>query len=89
MTEPLQPFRPVSPGEILKEELEARGWTQAKFAELINYSILAVTQILSGERVIDVAIAGKLSRELGNSSQFWLNLESAYRRDRAAPEISA
>ena len=84
MAEPLQPFRPVSPGEILKEELEARSWAPSKFAEMIGYSILEVTQILSGERVIDVAIAGKLSSTIGNSSQFWLNLESSYRRDLAA-----
>ena len=84
MAEPLQPFRPISPGEILKEELEARGWTPSKFAEMIGYSILEVTQIISGERVIDVAIAGKLSRAIGNSSQFWLNLESSYRRNLAA-----
>ena len=84
MAETLQPFRPVSPGEILNEELEARGWTPSKFAEMIGYSILAVAQIIRGETAIDVAIAGKLSRELGNSSQFWLNLESSYRRNLAA-----
>ena len=69
---------------ILEEELAARGWTPPKFAEMIGYSILEVTQIISGERVIDVAIAGKLSRAIGNSSQFWLNLESSYRRNLAA-----
>ena len=80
MTEPLQPFRPVSPGEILKEELQARGWTPAD----LGFPIQVINKILSGEKIIDAAIAVKLSRELGNSSQFWLNLESSYRRDLAA-----
>jgi HTH-type transcriptional regulator / antitoxin HigA len=28
----------VSPGEILKEELEARGWSQVEFAEILGVS---------------------------------------------------
>ena len=84
MTEPLQPFRPVSPGEILKEELEARGWAPSKFAEILGVPFQVVNEIIIFEKVIDAATAVKLSCELGNSSQFWLNLESSYRKDLAA-----
>ena len=81
MTEKLLPFRPISPGEILNEELEARGWTQSKFAEIIGVPFQVVNEIIIFEKVIDAATAVKLSRAIGNSSQFWLNLESSYRRD--------
>ncbi len=81
MTEKLRPFRPVTPGEILKEELEARGWTQSDFAEILGRPIQAVNEIIRGKKAIVPATAVELSRALGTSPEFWLNLESAYRLD--------
>ena len=34
----LEPFEPTHPGELLGDELEARGLTQRKFAETIGIS---------------------------------------------------
>ncbi len=79
MTEKLQSFRPVSPGEILKEELEARGWTPSDLATLLGRSIQVANEIISGEKAISPAIAADLSYAIGTSSEFWLNLESSYR----------
>ena len=81
MTEKLRPFRPVTPGEILKEELDARGWTQSDLAEILGRPIQAVNEIISGRKAIIPATAVELSRAIGTSPEFWLNLESAYRLD--------
>ena len=81
MTEKLRPYRPVTPGEILKEELDARGWTQTDFAEILGRPIQAINEIISGKKAVVPATAVELSRAMGNSPEFWLNLESAYRLD--------
>jgi len=81
MTEKLRPFRPIKPGEILKDELEARGWTQSDLAEVLGRPIQAVNEIISGKKAIVPPTAVELSRAFGTSPEFWLNLEAAYRLD--------
>ncbi|OPY81626.1 MAG: putative HTH-type transcriptional regulator YddM [Syntrophorhabdus sp. PtaU1.Bin153] len=77
----IRPFRPVLPGEILKDELEARGWTQGDFADITGKPLQAVNEIISGKKAITPETAVLFSDALGTSAEFWLNLESAYRLD--------
>jgi HTH-type transcriptional regulator/antitoxin HigA len=77
----LRPFRPVTPGEVLKEELDSRCWTQPEFAKIIGRPIQEVNEIISGHKAIVHEIAVDLSRAIGTSPEFWLNLEAAYRLD--------
>ena len=81
MSEKLRPFRPIKPGEILKEELEARGWTQSDLAEVLGRPIQVVNEIIRGKKAIIPATAVELSRAFDTSPEFWLNLEAAYRLD--------
>lgn len=77
----LRPFRPVKPGEILQEELEAREWTQADLAEILGRPVQAINEIIAGKKAITPDTALALSQALGTSPEYWLNLESAYRLD--------
>src|SRR5215813_9343969 len=77
----LRPFRPVKPGEILQEELEAREWTQADLAEILGRPVQAINEIIVGKKAITPDTALALSQALGTSPEYWLNLESAYRLD--------
>jgi len=74
----------VSPGAILKEELEARGWSQVEFAEILGVSPRLVSEILSAKRSITPATARAIGEALGTSAQVWLNLESAYQLERTS-----
>ena len=82
-----RPFRPVSAGEILREELEARGWSQKELAEKISRPYQAVNEIIRGRKQITAATALSLSSVLGTSAEFWMNLESNYRLDIARREL--
>lgn len=75
----LQPVEPVSPGEILREELEARNWTQEAFAEIIEKPLQAVNEIINGKKSITAETAKLFSAALGTSPELWLNLESNYK----------
>jgi HTH-type transcriptional regulator / antitoxin HigA len=82
-----RPFRPVSPGEILREELEAHGWTQKELAERISRPYQAVNEIIRGRKQITAGTALALSSALGTSAEFWMNLETNYRLDIARREL--
>ncbi|MBI4877486.1 MAG: HigA family addiction module antidote protein [Acidobacteria bacterium] len=81
MSTPLRPFTPVTPGEILAEELKARGWSQSDLAVVLGRPVQAVNEIVTGKKAITPETAIALSQALGTSAEYWLNLESSYRLD--------
>jgi HTH-type transcriptional regulator / antitoxin HigA len=83
----------VPPGEILKEELDARGWTQKDLATILDRPEQAISEIIKGTKQITPATALELGGALGTSAETWINLEAQYRlalaRDaRPSDEIS-
>ncbi len=65
-------------GEILADELEARGWTQADFAEVLGRPAQFVSEIISGKKEITRESAAQIGAALGTSAEFWLNLQDSY-----------
>ena len=76
----------VSPGSVLKEEIEHRGITQEELADLMGQPPQVVDGIICGKTAITHATAGDIQSALGISAQFWLNLETAYRMTLAKQE---
>ncbi len=77
-------IKPVSPGEHIREELEARGWTVTYFAHLMGRSKDTIRELLFGKARIDSVMAQDLANVFGTSAELWLNLERAYRVGNAA-----
>lgn len=73
------PAEVFPPGEFIRDEMEARGWTQADLAEILGRPLKAVSEILTGKRAITPETAKGLGEAFGVEAQFWMNLESAYR----------
>lgn len=73
------PAEVFSPGEFLREEIEARDWSQVELAQIIGKTPAFVNEILTAKRGITPETAQALSDALGTSPQLWLNLESSYR----------
>ncbi|MBI2300116.1 MAG: HigA family addiction module antidote protein, partial [Armatimonadetes bacterium] len=71
--------RAVPPGDIIRRELEARGWTQQELAEIMDRPLAALNQIIGGRKQITANTATELGRAFGTSAELWLNLETAYR----------
>ena len=53
----LRPFRPIKPGEILQEELDARGWNPSDFAAISGRSTHEVNEIITGNEAIGLGFA--------------------------------
>jgi len=77
-----RPAEVFPPGEFIREELEARGWTQADLAEILGRPVRLVNEIIVGKRGITPETAKGLGAAFGTSAQFWLNLESSYQLGR-------
>lgn len=70
---------PIPPGEILEEELEARGMTRKDLAARMGADPQTIDAIIGGERAIAPETAVKLASALGISAHYWLGLETDYR----------
>ena len=83
------PAEVFPPGEFLADELQARGWTQVEFAEIIQRPNQLVNEVIKGNRSITPDTAREISAALGTNAQYWLNLEAAYQLWRTAPAPNA
>jgi len=72
------PFEPAHPGEVLSDELAARGMTAHALALKLRVPANRLTEILKAKRGISPDTALRLSRYLGAGAAFWLNLQSQY-----------
>ncbi len=70
---------PIPPGDVLKEELEARGMTQKELAARLGRPPQAINEIINAKKAITPETAIGLEKVLGIDAQFWTNLEADYR----------
>ena len=71
-------MRPVHPGEILRDELDALKMSAKAFSEVLDVPGNRITMILKGQRGITADTALRLSRYLGSTPELWLNLQKTY-----------
>jgi len=68
----------LHPGEVLEEELEARGIKRSVFAMDLKIYPSHFSNILKGKRDINATIALKLEKALDISAEFWVQLQAEY-----------
>src|SRR5439155_7581183 len=73
------PAEVFPPGEFIREELEARGWTQNDLVDILGSYPRFVSEIITGKRAVTPETAKKLGAAFGTDPQLWMNLESSYR----------
>lgn len=66
------------PGYYIKEIIEESGLTQEDFAKRLDTTPKNLSYLVRGEQSLSVDIAMKLSRMLGTSLNYWLNLQQTY-----------
>jgi len=79
---------PIHPGEFLRETLEELGVSQARFARAIGVSPMRISHVIKGARPVTAEMALLFGRALGQSPQYWLNLQAAYDLKTAERSIS-
>jgi antitoxin HigA-1 len=86
-TKPLAGAAP-HPGEVLKDELEARGLSAHALALALRLPASRISQIVRGQRAITPETALRLARYFGSSPAIWLRLQVAYDLSRAETELA-
>ncbi len=66
------------PGYYIKELVEESGLTQEDFAKRLDTTPKNLSLLIRGEQSLSIDIAVKLSRMIGTSVNYWLNLQNAY-----------
>jgi HTH-type transcriptional regulator / antitoxin HigA len=83
-------YEAFPPGDLIREEIEFRGWSQADLAQIMGRPLPVVNQLINGRKAITARTARELEAALGPDAQFWLNMETSYRlykEGQADPEI--
>ena len=89
------PSRAVHPGEILREELKARGVKQKDLAVQLGYAPSQLNEVIQGKRRINSDLAFKLEQALGITHAFWMESQATYDytcikiQERATDEVKA
>ena len=69
---------PIHPGEFLAETLSDLGISQAEFARAIGVSPMRISHVVNHNRPVTAELALLFGRALGQSPQYWLNLQATF-----------
>jgi len=72
------PFRPVHPGELLKDELEYRNLSQKEISKQVGISYTAFNEILNGKRPVNTEFALLIEATLDLPAEPLLKMQSRY-----------
>jgi len=78
----------IHPGEMLKDEIEARNITQKDLAKRMGVSYTVFNEILNGKRPITTEYALLLEAALGIDAGIWLRLQADYNMQKAKSDKS-
>ena len=68
----------IHPGEMIKDEIVARGLTQKDLAQQMGVSYTVFNEILNGKRPVTTEYALLLEAALGTDANIWLGLQADY-----------
>lgn len=73
----------IHPGEMIKDEITARGITQKELARQMGVSYTVFNEILNGKRPVTTEYAMLLEAALGTNANIWLGLQADYNMQKA------
>jgi addiction module HigA family antidote len=68
----------IHPGEYLAEILSELAVSQADFARATGVSPMRISHVLKSARPVSAELALLFGKALGQSPEYWLNLQTAY-----------
>ena len=78
----------IHPGEMIKDEIVARGLTQKDLAQKMGVSYTVFNEILNGKRPVTTEYALLLEAALGTDANIWLGLQADYNMQKMKQDSS-
>ena len=78
----------IHPGEMIKDEIIARGITQKQLAVQMGVSYTVFNEILNGKRPVTTEYALLLEAALGTPASIWIGLQADYNLQKAKQDKS-
>jgi HTH-type transcriptional regulator/antitoxin HigA len=72
----------IHPGETLAEVLKDRKMSQKELAIKTEMTEKYISTVISGQENISSSFANKLEYALGIETEFWMNLQANYEREK-------
>lgn len=72
------PFEPTTVGELLKDELSARGMKVCQLSKLSGIPKWTLTEIINNKHILTLRTATQLENVLGIKAYFFLNIQKDY-----------
>jgi len=69
--------KPSHPGEGIKDDLDALGYTVAEAAEAMGVSRQALHNLVSARAGVSADMALRLEKAIGGTAGFWLALQAS------------
>ena len=69
------------PGDLLFQELEERGMTQAELAKLMNVTQNRISRVCRRLSAVTADTAARLEKVLGIRARLWLAMQNQYEMD--------
>jgi HTH-type transcriptional regulator/antitoxin HigA len=79
----LVPARAVHPGELLRDVLKAKGYTQKRFAEMSGIQPTQINEVINEKRGISAEMALKIGDVLKMDAIIWAKFQMTYELDLA------
>lgn len=73
-----EPFEPTHPGELLADELEARGLSQEIFAKTLEVPYAVLHEVIAGKQPMTPELAFKIEAATGTKAYIWVELQTQY-----------
>ena len=71
-------YEPTHPGEILREAIDAEGWTVSEAAARLKVPRDTLSRLVNGRAGVSTQLALALERIGWSDSEHWLRMQAAY-----------
>ena len=71
-------YDPAHPGEIVRDNIEAEGWTVTEAAVRLGVSRVTLSRLLNGRAGVSAAMALALERLGWGTADHWVRMQGSY-----------
>lgn len=69
---------PAHPGRLVKNDLDALGWSVAEAAEALGVTRQQLYRVINGTSAVTPDMAIRLEKGIGSTAETWVRMQAAY-----------